>query len=754
MDIDEPSKILPMKQNIRIILYLQTFLCFITSCCESFIILIPSCKQRIFPAFFGDSNHKNIDSPPFSITFYNHHESFFQLYLSFSSHVESIHPFTKDNNTRNVIKEEKHLPGHVRSEIKAIRKIPLSLSKDDVMRLPSEQRYRYRIKQLLDYNETFGTLDVPYNYQNDTQLAKWVQSQRYEYRLLRSNKEGVKSYLTPQRVELLDAIGFPWNDIGMTEQQGLSNRWMSYWQLLHDYKQENGHVRIPEKCVYRDVKLGIWVKNQRRKAKSQPDDCRTKIRIQKLNELGFIWDTQEMGDTIYNATWMSRYEELKRFYEENGHFCIPRENIELMQWVRMQGTLQQQWKTCCNVNGNVGNTSAMPRQYLMERIQLLKAINFDWDAKRSRERRRNDLWWERFEELRLFYEYYGHTNIANVVRSGKNNTDWNTLPRSLARIHLKRLHRWTKTQRLRYKQLQRYGQIKVKSINHDKIKALTELGFVWDHREELWQSKFQQLIEFGKTYNHFNIPTIHSASAFEGILDPEKHDSDDMREEFMHNITNLGKWAQAQRNKFRRFKRGDALSSRTEKHMRQLDEISFPNDSQSSHDSITSPEEKNLQWDKYFLALQEFQRQNGHCFVPFLEDNGENNQQQRLLYDWVTVQRRKFRTVLKRLENDQSVSEIDLHRLERLKKIGFIFNVHDFRFESGLGRLEKFYAKFGHTKVCPSYTVDPHLYTFVRRQRHLYRERAKGIANSLCDERMKKLSRLDFLWNPRGVPRK
>jgi Helicase associated domain. len=499
--------------------------------------------------------------------------------------------------------------------IETIRNITLSLNKDQVMRLPSDERYRYRIKQLLEYNNTFGTLDVPYNYKDDIQFAKWVQSQRYEYRLLRCKKVGVKSYLTPERVKLLDSIGFPWNDFRGTEQEGLSNRWMSNWNVLNEYKQEYGHVRVPENCVYRDVKLGIWVKNQRRYAKIYAKECRTQQRIEKLKELGFIWDTSQVGDTVYNATWMNRYEQVKDFYETHGHFCVPKTQRELALWMRTQRTMKQQLEDDPSSKGDVYGTS---RQYLKERIQLLNDINFDWDGMKAIERQRNQIWWQRYHELCRFHKYYGHTNTAAVVKLTQNATS--TIPNFCVAHHdidLNRLHRWTKTQRVRYKEFRRLlltsddAHERIKSINQDKIDALARLGFVWDQREELWQSKFQKLKRFGEIHKHFNVPTSMSSPAFDELLatvmDLKNVTTDKDREAYMKEMVHLGKWAYAQRFKFRKYKRGERLSFRTEQHMQLLEEISFCNNDtmvdhiSNHHSSIVTPPQRCESTSKEFL---------------------------------------------------------------------------------------------------------------------------------------------------------
>jgi hypothetical protein len=70
-------------------------------------------------------------------------------------------------------------------------------------------------------------------------------------------------------------MGFVW---GLQERKDWEER---YWQLLN-YKQVHGHCRVPRQ----NPSLGRWVENQRqfyRKGALKRD------RIDKLNEIGFIW---------------------------------------------------------------------------------------------------------------------------------------------------------------------------------------------------------------------------------------------------------------------------------------------------------------------------------------------------------------------------------------------------------------------------------------------------------------------------------
>ena len=589
------------------------------------------------------------------------------------------------------------------------------------MILPSHDRYNYRINQLLDYNTTHGTLDIPYNYKKDVQLAKWVQSQRYEYRLLKTKKSGIKSYLTPERVELLDAIGFPWNNVKGTKEEGLTKRWMDKWSCLADFKEEHGHVRVAESLVYKGVKLGVWVKNQRRNARTKQGDDIMNHRVEKLNELGFIWDTRENGDTVYDVTWMKRYEDLKVFHERNLHFQLPK-NSELAVWVKSQRVLYRQYQS----NGNVSYSG-----FNMERIKLMDDIGFDWDGKKSLELRRNETWWKILEELRLFQEAFGHLDVGSIMRKVASDSDDLECSAKNEDFNVTKLHHWVNVQRVQYKRYSDGGKI---CLTRERIKALSSLGFVWNQHDEQWQRKFEQLKAFGDTYGHFDVPTAMPCAE---VASTYEQSSD----EFWNDITEVGRWARGQRASYRKYKRDEDLQPSLKDRMMQLENIGFLDYSDLAGDS---PEEKMIIWDLQFAALEQFQAEHGHCMVTPGDDSNR-------LHAWTILQRRRFRVVNKNAEQNNFVSEIDLERLEKFKELGFVFNVHEYKFQSSLNRLKEYQSTFGHARVKPSYRKDPHLYPFVRRQRELYRARKlKHAQNSLSEERIEKLNAVGFVWCPRG----
>lgn len=662
-----------------------------------------------------------------------------------------------DHDTLNITKIE--------NTLEAIKLIPLILDKDQVMNLSSQQRYYYRVKQLLCFNETYGTMDVPYNYAQDLQLAKWVQSQRYEYRILQKKKIGIKSYLTPFKMQLLDWIGFPWKTFvhGLNE-EGLTPKWMLKYHALKEYKRQHGHVRVPENYIFypsdnlelieglqdewkrninvnQPIKLGIWVKNQRRSARINPNDTKTKARINKLNELGFIWDTVREG-SIYSNVWFKRFEELKQFHDTHGHFHIPTNDTQykrLALWARAQRVSYN------NYNQNVTQPSSS--SFDGNRIKLLNEIGFNWNGTFSMLDRRNETWWKRFQELSEFRDEYKHLHV-NEVLSSSSLTDEKQKA-------LKRLYRWTKTQRVNHK------QNRTSCLNDSRIQALESLNFVWDPRQSYWEEMFEKLQNFQAKYGHYNVPTIIPRPKLRAIYENYRSNTTvcmtdtKNKEKFWHNIIALGVWARGQRRLFRRYKRCEDIGVEHIPHMERLDSIGFFNLSISISDGIISAGrgatrlEKELIWDHYFNLLCDFKQEHGHCFVPCTESSCDDDEDRLRLLEWTALQRRRFRVFKKKQETGKSIPQYELSRMKKLQSLGFIFNLHEYKFERSFNNLKDFFERNGHSKVSPT-SDDPHLYAFVRRQRYLYKERMFNVKNSLSDERIQKLNTLELDWCPRG----
>merc|ERR1711966_627469 len=82
----------------------------------------------------------------------------------------------------------------------------------------------------------------------------------------------------------------------------LSNKWETWFRALKEFKEEHSHCDVPRKLV---GGLGFWVMRQR----SEKRCGRMKVdRVQRLEELGFQWDTPKTLDMSFCRRQLSESE--------------------------------------------------------------------------------------------------------------------------------------------------------------------------------------------------------------------------------------------------------------------------------------------------------------------------------------------------------------------------------------------------------------------------------------------------------------
>ena len=82
------------------------------------------------------------------------------------------------------------------------------------------------------------------------------------------------------RKQRLDDIGFLWDP--------LAEQWEEGFSKLLQFKELEGHCRMPSSFKLDGFKLGKWVSNQRKAYDSMPLK-----RKQRLDDIGFIWDASK-----------------------------------------------------------------------------------------------------------------------------------------------------------------------------------------------------------------------------------------------------------------------------------------------------------------------------------------------------------------------------------------------------------------------------------------------------------------------------
>ena len=129
-------------------------------------------------------------------------------------------------------------------------------------------------QMLLEYKQKYGNTLVPTVYiLNNEDLGKWVAIQRHSFNT---------NNLANSRIEMLNSIGFAWNENKPTK------KWMQSYKRLIAYKEEHeGSTRVPQHYS-RNRKLGFWVHRQR--CRFQRNQL-SALEIDLLESIGFSWDS-------------------------------------------------------------------------------------------------------------------------------------------------------------------------------------------------------------------------------------------------------------------------------------------------------------------------------------------------------------------------------------------------------------------------------------------------------------------------------
>ena len=209
---------------------------------------------------------------------------------------------------------------------------------------------------------------------------------------------------------------------------------------------------------------GNWVNKTRqmyRKHLNGESTSLTKDRIQLLNDIGFVWSgmitsstsqsPQEMNLEIPSTTqqqnrersWKKRFQDLSNILEEDRESSLPK---KLSVWAARQRREYQKYE--------MGEKAAITK----ERIEMLNSIGFDWNPWESK-------WNMRVDDLIKYKRENGDCLVP--VNYEKN----------------LKLGRWVSTQRKYYRL---YQEGKPTRISEERIKQLSDIGFVWNRWDEIW----------------------------------------------------------------------------------------------------------------------------------------------------------------------------------------------------------------------------------------------------------------------------
>ena len=98
-----------------------------------------------------------------------------------------------------------------------------------------EALWMHRFHELCEYNRIHGNCLVPQKYPLNPSLGLWVKKQRAQYKNFLSSNT---SSMTPERIELLDSVGFSWDAV--------PEDWNARYAELQDYHSQHGDCLVPQ----------------------------------------------------------------------------------------------------------------------------------------------------------------------------------------------------------------------------------------------------------------------------------------------------------------------------------------------------------------------------------------------------------------------------------------------------------------------------------------------------------------------------
>jgi len=214
-----------------------------------------------------------------------------------------------------------------------------------------------RYQGLVEYHRQQGHCHVPSNDAQNPELARWCDTQRKQWKLF---QQGKPSSLSPDRVQLLQQIGFDW--------EPLESLWLDSLRQLEEYQSEHGDCNVPKKYEP-NPELGRWIDKQRQQYKLFQEGKHSHMttrRIGMLEGLGFDWNPHE-------TAWMTRFDQVSQHLRRHGTLPTRRDNASLYQWIYVNRRNYQ--KHLDSRKGKGGPDPASPSSSLtQERLALLESL--------------------------------------------------------------------------------------------------------------------------------------------------------------------------------------------------------------------------------------------------------------------------------------------------------------------------------------------------------------------------------------------
>jgi len=405
--------------------------------------------------------------------------------------------------------------------------------------------------------------------------------------------------------------------------------------------------------------------------------------------------TRSSGKSIilYYQKWDDRYEELKEFYEANGHCDVGNSRASLFLKKNNNDTILSTTTITTTENDNNKNSNSSSSSSLKmfvqnqrkeyrkwqrgerstlneSKIELLEEeLQFVW------EKATDQLWEVRYLELIDFHAKYGTMNVP---------------------MKYKTLGQWVTKHRRAHK---------LGTLSPEKFRKLERIGFIWNVKEWQFQYQYQKLIQYREQHGHLNVK----------ITDGE-----------------LGSWFYSRRREYLQYLDGKPTTL-SEKHRLALEEVGFgPHLAKRrkrfyyNTTTTTTNDEADVSWETRFEELVQFRSVTNHTRVPKISQYAQ-------LYTWINYQR-----------NLKARGELKRNRYLQLESIDFVWNTNHWLWKIRFNELCEFQSKYGSTNVPRGYGD---LGEWVDWQRVQWSNYEKGGKHhTMTAQRVMSLNSIHFDW--------
>lgn len=274
----------------------------------------------------------------------------------------------------------------------------------------------------------------------------------------RLREQGLEELIIREKFEVIDQV----QDCRKLFEQlegSLHIDWEEYYQAAAQYRQENGHLMIPQRYVTPDGKcLGSWLQAQRSIRHESKAGKLTEVQIARLDQLGIVWENQK------DLAWEGYYQAAESWFRQHGHLTVP------VDYVTKDGKRLGVWLN--NMRARYAALAPEERsEAVQSRIHRMNQIGMVWDTYDAR-------WEQYFQAAQVYTQENGHLRVPVNYQT----------PEGLA------LGVWINNQRSKYK-----GQ-RACRLTDVQISRLESIGMVWSITDATWM----QYYTAAKTYYENN----------------------------------------------------------------------------------------------------------------------------------------------------------------------------------------------------------------------------------------------------------